>query len=610
MDAALTRTLFFIALRLFSALILACVAVGCDKSDSNPVPVTEATGTPIVPDAQVVVPVVPASPVFNGQVPTRVELADAENTYLSQVALVNPGAEAALQTGPIPEDELTQGFRAEGDCRYSRDSVAAGNGRWRFELGPDCSLTQLTDSKLAPGQALTLTFDTHSPTVQDVSLEAQILITGEGIGDIILSRQRIAMTAATSDWQTHQLAIGFGGHDEYTGKSWSIRFINRDTASPVSLDAVSFDLHTVNPNQAIRFEDHWDWQCDQLWAGEQFWSNRLHDWQVVDGRLQTRNASRYRPQRTTHRISSQLTTAPADFGLVVRTGIVSNAGPGAYSGFLVGAAYRMDYRGAALVHNRHGRNGGLIIGIGHQGNVFIHDNGIANRTLANGKDSEASSSTGAILQMDAAYQSDGTYLLQAFASDASGEILSSTSTTVKPVRLLGNIAVVSNPGNKDTAHWFDDWTGFGAKLRELPNRRFGPVLFASYTVSRSTLTINAQYPPACADAFAQPKLQIARNDQWQDIALTSIDSDAYTAQFRVDNWDASVRTRFRIVSEEVLRDNPNTHYFDGVIQADPVNEPEFVVAVYNCRPGVILSDKEGWIQHKNKQAFTSGPGSA
>lgn len=99
-----------------------------------------------------------------------------------------------------------------------------------------------------------------------------------------------------------------------------------------------------------------------------------------------------------------------------------------------------------------------------------------------------------------------------------GEVLRSTSTLVAPVRLLGNSAVISNPGNNDTAHWFDDWAGYGAKLRELPNRQLGPLLFASYTVSRSTLTMNAQYPLSCSGAFATPKLQIARNDQWQDIA--------------------------------------------------------------------------------------------
>lgn len=83
-----------------------------------------------------------------------------------------------------------------------------------------------------------------------------------------------------------------------------------------------------------------------------------------------------------------------------------------------------------------------------------------------------------------------------------------------------------------------------------------------------------------------------------------IDTDAYTAQFRIDNWDASVRTRYRIVSDENFRESPKTHYFNGVIQADPVGEPDFVIGVYNCRPGVILSETEAWIQHNSFQPFT------
>jgi hypothetical protein len=498
----------------------------------------------------------------------------------------------------------TQGFQAEGDCRYSRDSVAAGNGRWRFELGPGCTLTQLTDAQLATGQAVTVNFDTHSTALLGASLEAQLLVTAEDNSEVVLGSQLVALMAANSDWQPHQLAIGFGQLDAHAGKPLSIRFINRDSESSVSLDEVSVDLHSANPDSSIRFEDRWDWQCNQIWAGEQFWSNRLQDWQVVDARLQTRKASRHRPQRTTHRVSSQLTTAPADFGLSIETGIAGNPGPGAYSGFLIGAAYRMDYRGAALVHNRHGRNGGLIIGIDHKGQVFVHDNGIANQRLANGRESTAASSAGVKLQMDAEFQSGGSYLLKVYAFDNNGKILSSTSAVVAPVRLLGNIAVISNPGNNDTEHWFDDWIGYGAKLRELPNRQFGPVLFASYTVSRSTLTINAQYPPICGHAFAIPRLQIAQNDQWLDIAEARIDGEAYTAQFRVDNWDASVRTRYRIVSDEKLHEKPTTHYFDGIIQADPAGEPDFIIGVYNCRPGVILSETEAWIQHNNLRPFT------
>lgn len=536
--------------------------------------------------------------------PERVEIVDPENHLLTRVPLVNAGAERADVSGPVPTDVSIQGFSTVGQCLVSDESVAAGNGRWRFELTPGCVMTQLTDDTFTPGQAVTVEFDTHGTADVDMQIEVELFVLSSDHEETILLKRRFYLAPGVSDWQSRQLAGAFAQFDAYAGQRLGIRFRNPGELSTVSLDAISLDLHDPDVDTNVKFRDQWNWQCTQLWPGRQYWSNRLNDWQVRNQRLEIRPEGGLKPRRTTHRIGSQLSTAPADFVMSVDTGIVENAGPGAFSGFLIGAGHGMDYRGAALVHNRHGRNGGLIAGIDSQGRVFIHDNGVANRRLVNGAVSDAVSSAGVTLQVRAQFQADGDYLLSAYALDSESLIMSSTSAIIAPERLLGSMAVISHPGDHQTSHWFDNWQGLGAKLREMPNRHFGPVLFSNYTVSEGVLTLNAQYPPVCKDAFATPELQVGLDNQWQTVATADIDPESFTAQFRVFNWDATQKHRYRIVTSELANPTRQTHYFDGVIQADPIDDETFVIGVFNCRPGAILSDKEGWIQQNINKPFT------
>ena len=349
---------------------------------------------------------------------------------------------------------------------------------------------------------------------------------------------------------------------------------------------------------------------------DSYWANRLRDWHVLNGKVQTRNVDTFRPNRTLHRVATVISETPADFSLQIDTGITANAGGNSLHGLLIGAGTRMDYRGASLVHNRSGLNGGIIVAIDGAGHAVIKDNGIDNRTLATGTDAAAVSAEGVRLVLNATYQpteSDaeqvaGNYLLELSVLDNNGEVISTASTHVPPARLLGNIALIANPGSEQTLHWFNNFTGTGAKLHEVSQREFGPVLFSSYTVSRDTLTMNAQFPPVCEDQTQTPELQIAKDGQWTTIAQAAIDPQSYTAQFRVDNWDASQRAHYRIASRFDRGTTEATatqqHYYRGTIQADPVDSDEFILGVFNCRPGVILSDTEGWIQQNNSKPFT------
>lgn len=212
-------------------------------------------------------------------------------------------------------------------------------------------------------------------------------------------------------------------------------------------------------------------------------------------------------------LSVAVAEVSGNFSLSVRTAPYAfSNGDEAFSGFLIGAGSNVDYRAAALIHNRHGIDGGLIIGMDNTGRPFVHDNDIANRRLTQGPaigsltGSEVTS--GLRLQLDASTNDDNSCTLNVFVTNENSEILSSTAITINRDRLLCHMALVANPGNTATGHWFNELKGSGDMLTVYPGHEFGPILFASYTTSRKVLTVNSQLPPLCLDAWHDLRLEV------------------------------------------------------------------------------------------------------
>ena len=546
--------------------------------------------------------------------------APATDPTRTDLALADPGAEAAAGGGAAFA-AANAAWSLGAGCSVSVDGpddtaslpgvTAPGNGRAHFRLADGCELVQVLDRELVAGEALSLAFDASLAAGDAATLVAALDAVGSDGARRTLAERGIALAAPSGGWRPEQLLTGFDELDAAAGDRLAVRF-RVEGSGTVGLDALALGAHAPAADAGTRFADAWAGRCDELWAGEHWWANRLHDWEVADGRLRTRGAVPHRPMRTVHRVSTALSEAPADFGFALETGIDAEAGGGAWSGILLGAGRGLDHRGAALVHNRSGRNGGLVVGIDAEGRAFVADNGIDAGRLAEGAASGASSAAGATLQLDARWLGDGTYLLDVFARGADGEVLSSTSAEVDAVRTLGSVALASNPGGRGTTHWFAAFTGYGAKLLEVPARDFGPVLFATHTLSRDVLTLNAQLPPTCPGHFEVPELQVLEGDEWRTVATAGIDPDAYTARFTVPGWDGSRDVAYRVRTVETdagaADDRPDaasrTADFEGTVRQNPVDAAEYTLGLFNCRPGVTLSDEEGWIQQNNQKPFT------
>lgn len=580
-----------------SLLIMAC-------SSADPEPWQSPGGTPQLYEDVEPTGTRQAVTRFDG---SNVSLVAQDSPWHRTLEIVNASAESAISAGPLEQSDRLNGFEYSGNCRYDNERVAASNGQWTFQLANACNMVQLSNARVTPGDGLTLLLDVllnNEPGENETQLLAHIVAEQDDGSLSTLALRQMSLANTGDGWQAVQITVPFGQADMFSNRRIGVQLINPMAANTVFADRLKLSSHSPNDSRAPVFAQSWRDQCDQLWAGENFWSNRLQDWEVSQGRLRTRDASEFRPNRTTHRITTVVSAAPSDFSLRVTTGVVDTAESDAYSGFLIGAGGRMDYRSASLVHNRHGKSGGLIAAVDGNGRAFLLDHDVGKGRLASGRTSGSVGTDGITLQLDATLQSNGKYLLNVFAIKSNGQPVSSAQAEVEAVQLLGNIALVSNPGSGNTTHWFDNWSGYGAKLHEMPGRQLGPVLFSSYTLSRGELTLNAQYPPVCHDVMPEPELQIRTGDSWQTVASTQIDSNAFTARFSVPSWNHSATIEYRIVTRLPHNGEMVAYYFHGAIQPDTQDENEFVLGVYNCRPGLIASDEEGWIQQNNVRPFT------
>lgn len=342
---------------------------------------------------------------------------------------------------------------------------------------------------------------------------------------------------------------------------------------------------TAAPNS---FDLSWKNTSNQIWTGSQTWANRLQDWRVENGHVEC-VPNRNLPMRTLHLLSHDLNTAGESFKLNVELGriesSVSNVLDG-QAGFLLGAGNgKMDYRGAALIHQTPGPGAGIFAGIDHLGRVFVHDNETGlyfeTKSIARSKKKSGFNFKNVTLSCAATKKLADTWQLVVQAKNTSdGSLIGEVTASVPANRLIGNMALTADPGQQKksiTHFWFNHWQGSGDRLTSHATRRLGPVIGTHYTVSRQILKISAQMPPLPKSRHKGATLEVNVGGKWKTIATADVDPDAYTAVFRVENWDDTQKVDYRITAPKSL---PEELAWSGIIQKNPRDKKEFVVAAF------------------------------
>ncbi len=297
----------------------------------------------------------------------------------------------------------------------------------------------------------------------------------------------------------------------------------------------------------------------RTWIGPEYWANPMEDWRLHDGRMEVLNGGR---GRNLHILTRSLAGFPGSLSASAIVGRVAGDAdlPGA-AGFEVGIRGPLpDYRSGV---NR-GRGMGAVWAA--DGSLRLAGERRRFPSLV-GKQS--------VRLVLAARPSGESYLVRLEARDPESDaLLAAMEREVAPSRLVGGMALSSNPaleGRKPGGrHWFRDWTIAGTKVEAHEDRRFGPVLWTQYTLSRGVLKVTAQFPPLGEEDSKEARLEIRRGGAWREAATARIDGLSRTATFRVEDWKDARPRRYRVVYEFSSNGGkPASHVWGGLIRPDP-----------------------------------------
>ncbi len=205
------------------------------------------------------------------------------------------------------------------------------------------------------------------------------------------------------------------------------------------------------------------------------------------------------------------------------------------------------------------------------------------------------------LVLEAEPAANGRVALTVTATDpATGEVIGAAAKMIDADRLLGNVAVVSHPGTRGPGlepalYAFEGWTIAGAGVSQRPGQTFGPIACAQHTLSRGVLKMTAQFLPMGEDAPRSVELQVRRSGRWVTIDTAELDTQSWTAQFRVAGWDDSADHDYRVrYTMPVSAGRAYAYTWPGTVRRDPVDQPDITVAAFTGNINMPWGNRSNW----------------
>ena len=325
---------------------------------------------------------------------------------------------------------------------------------------------------------------------------------------------------------------------------------------------------TVVPGARV---DRWHLTHDRVWLGESFWANPMEDWRVVDGAAEVRTSG---GDRNVHLITHRLTSEPGQFRMSVRCQRVEDGERDGGAGFRIGVRNRIDDHRSNCFARGVGVDAGLI-----GGRLVL---GGASAGVADG---DTVAADGIFLLLEGRTE-DGDFELKLTARTASGAELGNVTHIVPAADIEGNVAIVSNfdreiPKGEGARYRFSEWTAGGDAFEVDRDRRFGPILWSMYSISDSrsdegfVVKMTALLPPLGSDDDRRVELLTEQDGVWRPHGFAELDPDAWTATFRLPNWNEREAAPFRLVYREQHTDDggETAHEWRGTIRANPTGRP-------------------------------------
>jgi len=313
----------------------------------------------------------------------------------------------------------------------------------------------------------------------------------------------------------------------------------------------------------------WGTTHDRVWLGGEFWANPMENWVIADGAAECQSTG---GDRNVHLITHQITNLKGSFEMSVDIEEVEAGKTAGGAGFRVGIRSEInEYRSNSFAKN--GLNAGLV-----DGSLVLGRNKSEIRDGANSKLFA--------LHLTGKPEEGGRFRLALTATDKSGKTIGTVAFNSPAQAVLGNVAIVNNLSSPERGkarggrYRFQNWAVDGDAFTVTPEQKFGPILWSMYSLSDSrsdegfVMKMSALTGPLGEKDNQNVELQIQQGGKWKSIGSSKLDTDAWTATFRIANWDEKSETPYRLVYSEKGTDGSTTESdWTGTIKANPSGRP-------------------------------------
>ncbi len=312
----------------------------------------------------------------------------------------------------------------------------------------------------------------------------------------------------------------------------------------------------------------WKNTHDRVWLGEEFWANPMEDWRVIDGAAECMSTG---GSRNIQLLMHQLTNPQAAFTMSVHASQVEVKQQDGGVGFRIGVKSDInEYRSNCFAKS--GIKAGIL-----NGKLILGNKEQKLKQPVNLKD--------CVLTVAGKPEGEKYSLTLMVSGSESDKPLDTISHTFPPQAVLGNVAVVSNFDPRfnrkiGARYRFSDWTVTGEAFSVSVDHKFGPILWSQYSLSDSrsddgfVMKITALTGPLGEQDNKDVELFIKQGNEWKSLGTAALDTDAWTATFRVPHWNEKEATPFKLVYQEKLKDGTElAAERTGIIRANPEGRP-------------------------------------
>jgi len=337
----------------------------------------------------------------------------------------------------------------------------------------------------------------------------------------------------------------------------------------IVLSLLLWHLTACKTESKNEFSDDFNQVNDRVWVGKNYWAVPLENWQIKNGRLESDGAL---PKMRVN-LLTQLLQAHGNLKISLDAGRLNATKTEGTAGLSLGIKDNTDNDIKSLCY--FGR--GINVGVSTEGYIFVDT---VRQSVSNDFNYEKFH-----LSIEAE-QTEQNRHFKFTVKDDNGNKAEITGTD--NFDLSGMIAIVNNhnktsDSQKGASFWFDNLKVSGSIINQQPENAFGPILWTMFTQSKGVLKMSAQFPPVGKNDSHTVELQVYEKKSWKKIAESQIDTTAYLAVFKIDNWNADREHKYRLLYKETYKDKASEDFiYEGIIPADPVDKP-MVMAGLTCQ---------------------------